>query len=89
MSIKHFKEGGLNIPDIKTYIQALKLTWLKKIHKENPPKWVHILKTESLDNFNFDQNGPAAYIKQNLNPFWSNVFEAYENLNYNVHPETS
>ena len=88
MSIKHFKEGGLNIPDIKTYIQALKLTWLKKIHKENPPKWVHILQTESSDDLNFDQNGPATYTKKNLNPFWTNVFEAYDNLNYNAHPET-
>ena len=88
MSIKHFKEGGLNIPDIKTYIQALKLTWLKKINKENPPKWVHILKIASTDNFNFHQNGPATYIKKSLNPFWSNVFEAYDNLNYKVNPET-
>ena len=29
-TIKDVKSGGLNIPDIKTYILALKLRWIKK-----------------------------------------------------------
>ena len=29
-TIKDVKSGGLNIPDIRTYILALKLTWIKK-----------------------------------------------------------
>ena len=33
-TIKDVKSGGLNIPDIKTYILALKLTWIIKKKKK-------------------------------------------------------
>ena len=32
-TIKDVKSGGLNIPDMKTYILALKLIWIKKRKK--------------------------------------------------------
>ncbi len=35
-TIKDVKSGGLNIPDIKTYILALKLTWIKKVKDIKP-----------------------------------------------------
>ena len=44
----HTREGGIGIPDIKAYVQALKLTWMKKLLDNNPSKWKVILKKKSL-----------------------------------------
>ena len=30
---RNVSNGGINIPDIKTYIKALKLTWLRKLYQ--------------------------------------------------------
>ena len=31
IAVFHTKEGGINIPDVRKYIQALKLTWIKRL----------------------------------------------------------
>ena len=33
--IKHIQNGGLNVQDIKNYIIALKLTWIRKLKTTN------------------------------------------------------
>ena len=40
--IHNTSNRGINIPDIKTYIKALKLTWLRKLY-QNKPNWRTIL----------------------------------------------
>ena len=44
ISVYHTKDGGLNIPNIKKYIHALKLTWIKRICNDTPGKWKTIIK---------------------------------------------
>ena len=43
IAIRHIREGGINIPDISLYIQALKLTWMKKLRSNSSAKWKSIL----------------------------------------------
>ena len=53
-AVQHTKNGGISVPDIKTYIQALKLTWLRRVSKDNSGKWKSILKKQvpEIDNIN-------------------------------------
>ena len=41
-TIKDIRNGGLNVPDIKNYMVALKLTWIRKLKTTNH-KWKNIL----------------------------------------------
>ena len=38
-TIHHTKKGGINIPDIKTYIKSLKLTWINNFFNNGTGKW--------------------------------------------------
>ena len=75
VAVHSVKEGGLSIPNIKTYITSLKLMWMRKIFQD--PKWKEILlcncpEVESVKNF-----GPKVLINAKVNSFWKDVFAAY------------
>ena len=84
ISIKHIKDGGLNIPDIALYIQSLKLTWMKKIMSEKPPKWKHILEKQIPEITNISDKGSTLFVRKISNPFWADFFKAYNNLNTKI-----
>ena len=66
---------------MKTYIQALKLTWIRKFLDEGPGKWKIILKKKHPEIVKIKKYGAALLERKNINPFWNNVFKAYNNLN--------
>lgn len=77
VATQHISKGGLGIPDIKAFVQSLKISWVKKLYQENPPKWTKILlascpAVESINVF-----GPQYVTSNILNKFWKNAFEAY------------
>ena len=74
-SIKSLDSGGLGIPSIKHYIQALKLTWVRRLHTSDH-KWKDIFiskfpNCKTLENFGGDFSNNA------FNMFWRDVFLAY------------
>ena len=44
IAVRSIAKGGLGIPNIKTYINALKLIWIRKL-KTNEHKWKSIIKS--------------------------------------------
>ena len=79
ISIKDYKEGGLRMVDISTFVHALKLTWVRRLMLNSSPKWAHILITECSGIMQFSYLGND-YTKKNLkklNPFWKDVFNAW------------
>lgn len=80
-AVRHVSKGGLGIPDIHTYISALKLMWIRKL-KNSQHKWKHVSTAtfpflESLQNF-----GPDLFLNKDLNknPFWLDVMKAYKQI---------
>ena len=75
---KSVKNGGLNIPDIKKHISALKLMWIRKLFITTH-KWKNI----ATNNFPFLRNlqcyGPCYLcMSAKNNTFWAHTFKAYK-----------
>ena len=88
ISVHHTKNGGINIPNIKKYIHALKLTWVKRMCNDNSGKWKIILKKKVPDISNYDKYGTKLFAKDHDNPFWNDVFKAYSDLSKAYKPES-
>ena len=70
--------GGIGIPNIKAYVNALKLTWVKKIHCSDH-KWKHTFISSYPILENIKKLGYSLPISLMCNnPFWVHVFNAYE-----------
>ena len=81
-SVKNIQCGGIGIPDVRRYISALKLSWIRKLIVSNH-KWKNIILhvcplTNDLVNFG------SALPTRNLNVFWKDVFCAYQEMGSKV-----
>ena len=86
---RNVKAGGIGIPDVKTFVLSLKLSWIRKVERSEH-KW----KTVFLANFpqwpEKEKYGPefvASFTKYNL--FWNEVFKAYNSFYYKCIPKNS
>ena len=70
----NISNGGINIPDIKTYIKALKVTWLRKLHR-NKPNWRKFLHAKCPEIDLIETYGPSMLTARKANPFWINYFK--------------
>lgn len=73
-------EGGLAMIDLDKFINALKLTWLRKLNDNNHPKWKEIIHTKCTNIINMHRFGSeyTNKIKTSLkNEFWTEVLDAY------------
>ena len=73
---KSVQEGGLGLPHLKTFVSALKLTWILKFINTNQ-KWKNIALVKYPFIKNIEHYGPRvanAYSK--CNAFWTQVFKA-------------
>ena len=86
IAIREIKEGGINIPNVELYIQSLKLTWMKKIMKENSPKWKTVLLKQYPEIDNISKHGPTIFLGKSTNTFWTEVFEAFNNISKKMEP---
>ena len=86
-SVKSINEGGIEIPDIKNFIKALKLSWLRKLILYNH-KWKHILLTKmNLDVL--EKVGYAIAKFVSVNKFGTDVFVAYMDFGKNIHVQNN
>ena len=77
------------MPNIKTYINALKLIWIRKL-KTSEHKWKSIIKSTYPKLAWFEQLGSSLHFQEHeVNKFWSHVFMAYKELGKQIHVENS
>ena len=64
-TVKHIADGGLGIPQIKSFMNALNLTWIKtnKLKTTNH-RWKQIACQMYQDMDNIDMYGPSIYSKE-------------------------
>ena len=81
--INSYSNGGLCMVDIRTYITALKTTWIRRIVRSNG-KWTNIVgKIVNLDKLlNCGVHYPETLIKTIENIFWKDTLSAYVKLCY-------
>ena len=77
VSTKSLANGGIGIPDVRKFISALKLTWIRKLNVSNH-KWTYILKAV-VDTFEV-LNKLGTVIVGKVNGFWVDVLKAYKSL---------
>lgn len=81
---KNIKNGGLGLPELKTFAKSLKLTCLRKTFNTNH-KWKTVAMFTFPELINLDKFGPEiASTFSKSNAFWTDVFNAYKHFFYRV-----
>ena len=79
VAIKNYKEGGLKMIKVETYVDALKITWIRRIIQKNT-KGTHLLNVQYTNITDFQKFG-TNYIKNKItsieNKFWQDTFRAW------------
>ena len=89
ITVRSIAKGGLGIPNIKTYINALKLIWIRKL-KTSKHKWKGIIKSTYPKMAWFEQLESSLHFQEHeVNQFWSHVFMAYKEFGKQIHVENS
>ena len=88
-AVKSVKSGGLGVPEIRKYISALKIMWIRKL-KQTKHKWKNIALITYPFIIGLEQCGPNLYSqKAKCNIFWEHVFKAYRLLYYRIEPQNT
>lgn len=82
-SIQKIENGGIGLPDVNVFIQALKLSWIRKLLLKNT-KWKIILETLCPEVKDLNSFGSKKFIFSKCNQFWRDVFNAYDKLNSHI-----
>ena len=89
-AVKHIADGGLGIPQIKSFMNALKLTWIKNTLKTTNHRWKQLACQMYQDMDNIHMYGSSIYSKEvHSNRFWEDTFKVYELFRYKVKPDSS
>ena len=81
---KSVQEGGLGLPQLKTFISALKLTWIRKFINTNH-KWKNIALVKYPFIKNTERYGSiVANVYSKYNAFWTQVFKAYDEFHNKI-----
>ncbi|WP_293716296.1 hypothetical protein, partial [Thiolapillus sp.] len=89
IAIKSIAKGGLGIPKLRDYINALKLIWVRKL-KTSDHKWKNIIKVTYPKVTLLEQLGSSLPIEElHLNKFWNDVFQAYKQFGRKIKVESS
>ena len=72
---KDYKEGGFRMVNTKTFIQATKVSWIRRTIQSNS-KWVQLHKFlyPDMNVMYYGTSVPDKYIKNQTNKFWKDVF---------------
>ena len=75
-SVKNIVNGGIGIPDVRNYIIALKLMWIRKLNSSQH-KWTEIIRLKCNKVKLLDKLGSSLCYGNNINMFWCDVFKSY------------
>ena len=83
-AVKSVKSRGLGVSDIRKYISALEIMWIRKL-KQTKHKWKNMALVTYPFVIGLEQCGPNLYSqKAKSNIFWEHVFKAYRLLYYRI-----
>ena len=89
VTVKTIAKGGLGIPNIRHYINALKLSWIRKL-KTSDHKWKGLITSTYPKVLLLEQLGSSLPTQEkNFNMFWINVFKAYREFGKHMQVENS
>ena len=89
VTVKTIAKGGLGIPNIRHYINALKLSWIRKL-KTSDYKWKGIITSTYPKVLLLEQLGSSLPTQENnFNMFWIHVFKAYREFGKHMQVENS
>ena len=89
VTVKTIAKGGLGIPNIRHYINALKLSWIRKL-KTSDHKWKGIITSTYPKVLLLEQLGSSLPTQENnFNMFWIHVFKAYREFGKHMQVENS
>ena len=83
LAVQHPKDGGLNMVCIRSFINGLKITWVRRLLNTSNVSWSRFLEVifpdlrEGVSTFG---NEYLKTIVSTANPFWSNVFTSLYDL---------
>ena len=78
-------DGGIGMINVVKYIQALKITWVRKLANTNH-KWKTLLMQIYPKANNLSEFGTCLPI--DVNEFWCDVFKSYKTFGHCIKPET-
>ena len=87
---KPYLEGGLEMIDLETYVEALKATWIRRAIKSSH-SWTYLFqeKTSGGECFwEMNGNSLSKFSKQMQNPFWADVLRAFASVSDGIIIET-
>ena len=91
VTIKSYKYGGLKMIKVGPFIDALKISWIRRLISNNS-KWAYLL-YESYPNIKNFQNFGGDYIKSKLqtidNRFWYETFHAWITFSEKIKPSNN
>lgn len=91
ISLQDTKCGGLGMIDIKVFINALKITWIKRAH-DGQTLWSKLLR-EKLHNYDFIYKvGSKIALElatQTQNPFWRETLRTFHKFAKTIAPKTN
>ena len=80
---------SFGIPELRVYINSLKLIWVRKL-KTSYHKWKNIIKVPYPKVTLLEQLGSSLLIEElHLNEFWNDVFQAYKQFGRKIQVESS
>ena len=86
--VQSVKNGGLNVPDIRSFIQALKITWIRKFITTGH-KWKVIANKVNPHLNKINQYGHNfTFVGNASNVFWRDTFKAYAKFCSCVEPKS-
>ena len=89
VTVKTIAKGGLGIPNIRHYINVLKLSWIRKL-KTSDHKWKVIITSTYPKVLLLEQLGSSLPTQENnFNMFWIHVFKAYREFGKHMQVENS
>ena len=83
LAVQHPKDGGLNMVCIRSFINGLKITWVRRLLNTSNVSWSRFLEVifpdlrEGVSTFG---NEYLKTIVSTANPFWGNVFTSLYDL---------
>ena len=76
---KSLDEGGLNMIEINVFVDSLKVTWIRKMLKEDKCRWMALLK-EVVPDLDLQKYGGSRFLfskRSAVNPCWRDVFSSF------------
>ena len=87
--VKQYCQGGLQMINLKAFINSLKLTWLRRVILSNSP-WQSVLKNiiNFQEIFTLGRESILSLIRNVKNKFWVDVLKAYADIQHLNHQDT-